>query len=303
MTIENSKAHEIKRLTTPLTFKNSKAYDDKGNVINCTETINDVRYILEPKEGILSDDEILQYAPKSKAASKVRLKRGIGNSSDILLIHESLPWISGLYYVILICIAIAVIHAGNRFAMLLILVLFIIPLIYMYRVFNLGSYVGKETKTKKTVKKEEKDTVEVMDKQPDYHDTGIESLKRYEKEINNLKIVFEVKEEVVRDLIKKRFAPPQITYDKFIAMIDSSQKLFYKQADAASNIINLAAEDTPRVRNEIDNKIDAMQTIIDQIEKLTNELVINISNDDDSKDDVKNLLNDMENLIDSVKEY
>ena len=75
MPIENSKAQEIKRLTTPLTFKNSHAYDNDGNMVNCVETINDVRYILEPKEGILSDDEILKYAPKSKAASKVRLER------------------------------------------------------------------------------------------------------------------------------------------------------------------------------------------------------------------------------------
>lgn len=74
MPIENSKAHEIKRLTTPLTFKNSKAYDDEGNIINCVETLYDVRYILEPRKGILSDDEILKYAPKSKAASEIRLK-------------------------------------------------------------------------------------------------------------------------------------------------------------------------------------------------------------------------------------
>ena len=101
----------------------------------------------------------------------------------------------------------------------------------------------------------------------------------------------------------ERDLPPQLTYDKFISIIDSSHKLFYKQVDSATNIINLAAEDTPRVRNEIQAKIDAMHTIIDQIEKLTNELVINISNESDSDEDVKNLLDDMENLIGSVKEY
>ena len=47
MPIGNPKASEIKRLTTPLTFKNSRAYDDNGNIINCIETINDVRYVLE----------------------------------------------------------------------------------------------------------------------------------------------------------------------------------------------------------------------------------------------------------------
>lgn len=46
-----------------------------------------------------------------------------------------------------------------------------------------------------------------------------------------------------------------------------------------------------------------MKRIINQIEDLTNELVINISSDENSKDDVDDLLDDMEILIDSVKEY
>lgn len=116
-------------------------------------------------------------------------------------------------------------------------------------------------------------------------------------------MLFGVKEKVVRELIEKRFQPPQITYDRFISGVDSYDKLFNAQADAASNIIKLAAEDTPRVREEIQNKIDAMKRIIDQIEDLTNELVINISSTGESTEEVKNLLDDMENLIDSVKDY
>ena len=132
---------------------------------------------------------------------------------------------------------------------------------------------------------------------------GLESLKEYENEISNLNVLFSVKQDVVRNLIKKRFEPPQITHDKFIRIIDNCEKLFNIQSNAALNIINLAAEDTPRVRGEINNKIDAMKRIINQIEDLTNELVINISSDENSKDDVDDLLDDMEILIDSVKEY
>lgn len=300
MPIENSKASEIKRLATPLTFKNSKAYDSEGNVIKCIETINDVRYIIEPREGILTEDEILQYAPKSKAASKIRLKRGLGNNNDVLLVHESLPWILGIFYMILICIAVPVFFSGNRLVMLLLLVLFIVPLIYLYRIFNLNAYqnTGKRRFIPKSKREEP-----VVQEEPVVEDIGVESLKRYEKKVNNLKVVFEVKEEVVRDLIEKRFAPPQLTYDKFINIVDSAHKLFYRQADAASSIINLAAEDTPRVQDEIESKISSMNTIIDQIERLTNELVINISNETGASEDVANLLDDMENLIDSVKDY
>lgn len=300
MTIETPKSKEIKRLTTPLTFKNSKAYDSNGNLVKCSETLSDVRLTVEPNEGILLDDEILQFAPLSKAASKVRLKKGFGNTQDLLLVHESVPWILGLYYIILISIAIPVFYARMRLLMFIILILSVIPLVYLYRIFRYDSYrqspANKQVDTYKNKQKEE--TPVKSDES-----TAIESLKKYEKEINNLKVLFNVKQEVVRDLIKKRFEPPQITYDKFINTIDKSQKLFNTQAESAMNIINLAVEDTPRIESELDSKIDSMKKIINQIEELTNELVININSTEESSGEVKILLDDMENLIDSIKDY
>ena len=91
--------------------------------------------------------------------------------------------------------------------------------------------------------------------------------------------------------------------DRFMSSVDSCHKIFYTQVESASNIINLAAEDTPRIRDEIEGKIDAMKKIINQIEDLTNELVINIGSDGESAQEVKNLLDDMEKLIDSVEDY
>lgn len=297
MPIENSKTQEIKRLNTPLTFKNSKAYDSNGEVVNCIELLSTIRYANEPKKGILTDDEILQYAPDSSAASYVKLKRGKGSLSDVLIVHEPIPWVLGFYYTILLCIAIPISYDGNRMFMFSLLILAIVPLIYMYYITNLKNYAKNEIKP-------QKETVTVPLTKPDISETdlGVESLKTYENDINNLKVLYDVKEKVVRDLIKKRFAPPQITYDKFISIIDSSHKLFYQQLDASQNIINLAAEDTPRIRGELENKIGNMKTIIGQIEDLTNELVINMSSDEES-DEVKNLIDNMENLIDSVKEY
>lgn len=300
MSNETPKSNEIKRLTTPLTIKDFKAYDSEGNLLKCSETLSDVRFIVEPKQNILNDNEILQYAPQSKSASQIRLKRGFGNIQDILLVHESLPWILGLFYVVLICIAVPVTFSKNIVGMYLILVLVIIPLLYLYYIFNHKKYA------KDTVKKQVKESKKVetpVSTTADEKSSGMDSFKRYEKEISNLKVVFNVKEKVVRELIEKRFEPPQITYDKFMSSIDNCHKLFYAQSDAASNIIDLAVEDTPRVQDEIEGKIDAMKKIIDQIEDLTNELVINISSSGESTDEVKNLLDDMENLIESVKDY
>lgn len=297
MSIETPKLSEIKRLTTPLTFKDLKAYDSDGNLIKYSETLSDVRLIIEPKKGILTDDEILQYAPLSKAASEVRLKRGFGDSKDVLYVNESMPWYLGLYYVVLICISVPLIHAKNTLAMIILLILFIVPLVYLYRMFKLDKYKKIEVNKQPNISQNGK--IEV----PVEQSSGLNSLQEYKKEINNLHVLFDVKQEVVRGLIKKRFEPPQITYDKFIRTIDNAEKLFKTQEEAALNIINLAAEDTQRVREEINNKIEAMKTIINQIEDLTNELVINISSDDEASEEVKNLLEDMENLTDSVKDY
>ena len=297
MSIETPKLSEIKRLTTPLTFKDLKAYDSDGNLIKYSETLSDVRLIIEPKRGILSDDEILQYAPLSKAASEVRLKRGLGDSKDVLYVNESMPWYLGLYYVVLICISVPLIHAKNTLAMIILLILFIVPLVYLYSMFKLDKYKKIEVNKQPNISQNGKVEVNVEE------NVGLNSLQEYKKEISNLHVLFDVKQEVVRGLIKKRFEPPQITYDKFIRTIDNAEKLFKTQEEAALNIINLAAEDTQRVRDEINKKIEAMKTIINQIEDLTNELVINISSDDESSEEVKNLLEDMENLTESVKDY
>ena len=300
MPIGNSKASEIKNLTTPLSFKNSKAYDTRGNNIKCVETLADVKFIVEPSEGILTDNEIMQYAPQSKAASKIRLKRGFGDASDVLMVHESLPWALGLYYVILISISLPILFSKALIGMIVVLILFVIPLFYLYVTFNMNKYT--ETEIKKQVETPKK-TSNATAQRSIPKDSGVESLKRHEKEVNNLKVLFDVKEQVVRDLIKRRFEPPQITYDKFIAMIDSCHKLFYEQADSTLSIVDLAVEDTPRIEEEIQNRIGVMKSIINQIEELTNELVININSDDESQEEVKNLIDDMENLIESVKEY
>lgn len=301
MSGEIAKAQEIKRLTTPLKFKDSKAYDCEGNLIDCVETLSDVKFIIEPHEGVLTDDEILQYAPDSKAASEIRLNRGFGNISDALLVHESLPWYLGFYYIILLCILIPIGYNKNSLGVIILSILFILPLIYAYLALNLkrGSTKRIVKKTKQKVRKVE----DVQTKNIKFEHKTQDSLKEYEREVNNLKVAFDVKEKVVRNLIEKRFTPPQITYDKFMATTDSCNKIFYDQADSCLNIIKLAVEDTPRIRQELNNKINIMKTIINQIEELTNELVINISSDSKSKDEVNVLLEDMEDLIDSVKDY
>ena len=298
MVNENSKTVEISRLKSPLKYKDSKVYDSNGNQLTCFETFSDLKYIVEPNINILSEEEILEHAPDSKEAAKIRLSRGVGDTSDVLLINDSVPSLLGFYYTAAVCLAIPAFYSGIVFWMIFILILFILPLIYLYYIFNLKQYVT--TPSRKPISTNPVDKAKTFDS---IESEGLQSLKKYANEINGLKSVFDEKEVTVRDLIGKRFKPPQMTYDRFMATIDKSHDLFYHEADGALNIAKYAVEDTPRVERELESKIDTLKSIINQIEDLTNELVINISSDDKSAEDVKTLIDDMENLIDSVKEY
>ena len=280
-------------------YEDCKIYDSHGNEIKGVETFSKLQYVIEPDSNILSDDEILEYAPNSKEAAKVRLRKGVGSNSDVMLIYDFLPWILGFYYTILICIAIPVFYGGIKSLMFFVLILAILPLLYLYYIFNLKQYVDKSAK--KQVNKSR--FTGIGSNQQKHESEGLESLKKYADEIEELKATYDSKESAVRKLIEKRFEPPQMTYERFMTIIDKSHDLFYHETESALNITRLAIEDTPRVKNELENKINTLKSIIDQIEELTNELVINISSDDKSDDDVKNLVDEMENLIDSVKDY
>ena len=117
----------------------------------------------------------------------------------------------------------------------------------------------------------------------------------------DLKDEFDAKEKSTRDLIEKRFAPPQLTYTKFITVVDKSSKLFNEQASNALTMIELATDPSPKLENEIKSKIDILKTIIAKIDDLKNELVLNMGESD--HEDVESLFGEMNDLIDSVKDY
>ena len=99
------------------------------------------------------------------------------------------------------------------------------------------------------------------------------------------------------------FTPTELTYGRFMSTLNSCSDLFYEQAESTLNIINLATNNTPKVEYEIKNRIDILKLIIEKVDELTNELVLNMSSLDTDSDEIKYLVEDMENLIKSVKDY
>lgn len=119
--------------------------------------------------------------------------------------------------------------------------------------------------------------------------------------INELKNEFDEKELATKELIKTKFKPPQITYNRFIAVVDNCSKIFNEQYNSALNLINLSNNNSEKVDEEINSKINILQSLIDKLSDLSNELLINISKTKD--DDIDHVLNDMENLISSINDY
>ena len=252
----------------------------------------------EPVKGILSDEEILEYAGDSKAAANIRLENGDDEFSDKWIIHKKT--IIVLYVILIVPLVLSYYYArmGDLFASVLFLIILLVYLNYPLYFLYIKDYKKREiTKQSEIKKKQEKTTT--FDK-----NKNIDSFNSYKTQINDLKKLYEFKEMNVRQLIEKRFEPPQITYNRFISTVDNCTELFNNQVDVALNMMNLATEHTPKIDQEIESKIEVLKSLIEKIDSLSNELIVNIGESESQSDDnVKNIIEDMENLIHSVDEY
>jgi len=126
----------------------------------------------------------------------------------------------------------------------------------------------------------------------------------YKNEIAKLKETYEKKEENVLKLLEKKFPSGQLSYYRFKEEVDSCRVSFFKEADAAENMIELSDEYSQKIADELKNKVKTLQEIVGKMNDLQSELIISISNGDDGSDDeITNLINEMNDLIDSVKNY
>ena len=156
----------------------------------------------------------------------------------------------------------------------------------IHRKINPNPSPRKEIKTE--VKKE---IPEVKIEKPLVHDEKLESLNTR----------FHKKNQLTRDLINKRFTPPQLTHTRFISIVDNCEEVFKKQYDSAYSLITLSDEMSPRIKTELESKYEIMESIILKLDDLANELIVSMDNS--SNDDVSNLIEEMEDLIHSVKDY
>lgn len=123
----------------------------------------------------------------------------------------------------------------------------------------------------------------------------------YKNRLDGLKKTYAKKDVKAREMIEKKFTPPQITYTKFISTVDSSTQVFNQEAEELANLLELGDEDSQRIVTEIERKFGVLETIVGKMDDLINELVISLDSTND--DEVENLFDDMEHIIGSIKDY
>lgn len=170
--------------------------------------------------------------------------------------------------------------------------------------FLLGYGIHKLTNPNPTRPVREIHEVEKVSEVKEEPETGMDIVPEYleyKNHIEELKNDFDSKAADTRDLIEKRFEPPQLTYTRFIGVVDKSSDVFNHQFESAMNMINLAGEYSAKIDNELKSKIKILTSIIDKLEDLESELVVTM--DDANEDEVNNLFDEMSDLVKSVKDY
>ena len=158
--------------------------------------------------------------------------------------------------------------------------------------------VKSETKETKEAKQKDKSAEVKME------DGVVPAFQYYKKQFKELEELYPKKEKSTLELIEKRFAPPQLTYSRFKRVVDDSHETFYSQLNAGYNLLELSTEYSSKVEDELKNKLIVLNSIIKGLDKLSEELVLNISQvDTESDDEIDNLFDEFKRATRSVSAY
>lgn len=271
----------------------------------------------EPKKGILTDDEILKYAGNSKAASKIRLNRGIGDNSDRFNLYSMFLfelWFS-CGWIPLFLILLGGISNSNSLMLvagLLIVICMILITIYLLFFIDRGhqknlksNNSNKSTTYKKSnnSKKNKNNPKKTTNKQIIVNSSN-NDLKVYKKFADDFKELYKIKEKMAFEIVEKRFDKNSLTYERFVSVINTCNHMFYNQYKSIRSIIKLSNNDNEVINEEIERGINRLKLLIEKLDELTNELVVNLSATETKSDiEMEALLEEMESLIGSVKDY
>lgn len=128
------------------------------------------------------------------------------------------------------------------------------------------------------------------------------NVSKYVDEVDRLEQEYNIKQSRATELVNKLFDPNHMSYDKFSSAITRSNQLFANQVIIARKMLEFDDE-TQIIEHEIVNKIKTLKSFIDKMGNLTDELVIQMSSNKEDNEEIENLFDEMDDLINSVKDY
>lgn len=128
------------------------------------------------------------------------------------------------------------------------------------------------------------------------------NVSKYNDEVDRLEQEYNIKQSKATEVVNKLFDPNHMSYDKFSSAITRSNQLFANQVIITRKMLEFDDE-TQIIEHEVKNKIKTLKSFIDKMGNLTDELVIQMSSNKEDNDDIENLFEEMDDLINSVKDY
>jgi uncharacterized protein Yka (UPF0111/DUF47 family) len=85
--------------------------------------------------------------------------------------------------------------------------------------------------------------------------------------------------------------------------VENVDRVFMSESETALDMLRYSNEYSEDIDEQIEVRIKTLKLFNKQIDDLTYELLMNMSKDSKSDETIKNLIDQMDKLIDSVKEY
>lgn len=105
------------------------------------------------------------------------------------------------------------------------------------------------------------------------------------------------------NLINKSFNPKEITYSRFVEQINRNHEIFYKKVDLALELNSLIDDSPDGIEDKLEKTIEVLEGMLEQLKSLIVEFIINPIYDKKSEEEIKSLHEEMDNLINSIKNY
>ena len=113
--------------------------------------------------------------------------------------------------------------------------------------------------------------------------------------------MYDSKEKVVIKILQKKFDENEMSYKRFVFLIDKCHEMMYEEIKDAFNLISYTSYSPDYIEIIFKKHFEKIEKIIDKIDELMNNLVMNERKN--STSEYKSLLEDMDSLNKSVYEY